>query len=255
MDFHCHVDLYPNPREVYAEAIRRNLFTWLVTTSPKAFVATSRALPVSQKVLISPGLHPELVGDRAGELDMLLAQIGPAKAVGEVGLDGSPKFRSSYAEQRAAFRATLARCASLGGRVLSIHSRQAATDVLAETQACPDAGVAVLHWFSGTKRELKVAANQGCWFSVGPAMLSAKSGYLAAGAMPRDRVVPESDGPFARVKGAPVMPWSMRSTAEILGPAWQMSIDDVYAKLQENSMRLIKLIDVSAASVSSGAFV
>ena len=93
MDFHCHLDLYPDAREVYCEAARRNAFTWLVTTSPKAFAATSRVLEPLPSVLITPGLHPEIAHERAAELELLLEQIAGVKAVGEVGLDGSPPLR------------------------------------------------------------------------------------------------------------------------------------------------------------------
>ena len=58
MDFHCHLDLYPNAREVFKEAAQKNEFTWLVTTSPKAFVATARVLTGAANVLVTPGLHP-----------------------------------------------------------------------------------------------------------------------------------------------------------------------------------------------------
>lgn len=129
MDFHCHLDLYPNARDVFAQAQERNEFTWLVTTSPRAFTATSRVLGGSDKVLITPGLHPEIVGGRHAELDMLLEQIRQVKAVGEVGLDGSKRFQASYDLQRSVFVAVVAQCAALGGRVLSIHSRQAVQDV------------------------------------------------------------------------------------------------------------------------------
>ncbi|EKS9795899.1 MULTISPECIES: hypothetical protein [Burkholderia] len=46
-------------------------------------------------MLITPGLHPELVEQRAGELPQLLKQIEKAMAIGEVGMDGSYRFKSS----------------------------------------------------------------------------------------------------------------------------------------------------------------
>ena len=75
MDFHCHLDLYPNAREVYKEACLRNTFTWLVTTSPKAFEATSRVLGASSNVLITPGLHPEIAQQKSGELGRVINQF------------------------------------------------------------------------------------------------------------------------------------------------------------------------------------
>jgi TatD DNase family protein len=242
MDFHCHLDLYPNAREVYMEACRRNRFTWLVTTSPKAFVATSRALKPSSTVLITPGLHPEIAHERAQELELLLEQIATVPAVGEVGLDGSSRFRATYDVQRKIFSAVIVRCESLGGRVLSIHSRQAVKDVLAELSLHPQFGTAVLHWFSGTVSELKAAEAQGCWFSVGPAMFNSNSGRALAAKLPRYRVVPESDGPFAKLEGQSIMPWSMGSTAALLAEAWRLPIDSAMNLLEENSIQLLKKI-------------
>lgn len=242
MDFHCHLDLYPGAREVYREAAKRNEFTWLVTTSPKAFAATSRALEPSPTVLITPGLHPEIAHERAAELDLLLEQIAGAKAVGEVGLDGSPRFKPHYGVQRRIFSAVIARCAEVGGRTLSIHSRRAVRDVLAELEQHPNFGTAVLHWFSGTPAELRAAAALGCWFSIGPAMFDSANGRALAVAMPRDRVVPESDGPFAKIAGKPVMPWSASQTAEGLASLWRLSTEETASALAQNGRALLRLI-------------
>jgi TatD DNase family protein len=239
MDFHCHLDLYPGAREVYREAARRNEFTWLVTTSPKAFVATSRALEPLPSVLITPGLHPEIAHERAVELDLLLEQIEGVKAVGEVGLDGSPRFKAHYEIQRRIFGAVIARCAELGGRTVNIHSRRAVREILAEFQRHPNFGTAVMHWFSGSLTELNAAAAHGCWFSIGPAMFDSANGRALAAAMPRDRVVPESDGPFAKVAGKPVMPWSALRTAECLAPLWGISPDEAAGALARNGQALL----------------
>ena len=121
MDFHCHLDLYPDARQVYAEALQRNEFVWLVTTSPKAFAATSRVLPTTQGLLVSPGLHPEVADKKSGELEMLLSQIETCAGVGEVGLDGSARYSQYFDLQQHIFKSVVQRCARLGGRVLSIH--------------------------------------------------------------------------------------------------------------------------------------
>lgn len=242
MDFHCHLDLFPSAKEVYREAADRNEFTWLVTTSPKAFTATSRALAASPKVLITPGLHPEIAHQRAAELGLLLEQIATVRAVGEVGLDGSPRFKAHYVVQRRIFRAVVARCAELGGRTLSIHSRRAVRDVLADLEQHPNFGTAVLHWFSGSSAELKAAAARGCWFSIGPAMFDSANGRSLAAAMPRDRVVPESDGPFAKVGGRSVMPWSADDTAKELSVLWGLQPSQTADVLSRNGRQLISLI-------------
>lgn len=241
MDFHCHLDLYPNAREVFAQAVERNMFTWLVTTSPRAFSATSKVLGGHENVLITPGLHPEIVHERYAELDTLIEQIKYISAVGEVGLDGSKRFKHSFDAQREVFTAVVAQCASVGGRVLSIHSRQAVRDVLATLDDHPG---------FGTAAELKSASDMGCWFSVGPAALNSASGKALAKKLPRDRVVPESDGPFAQVNGATVMPWSSGQTAELLAQAWDVPAGEVARTLELNARQLIGLIHGESPLVS-----
>lgn len=248
MDFHCHLDLYPGAREVYEEASRRNAFTWLVTTSPKAFAATSRVLEPSAKVLITPGLHPEIAHERETELDFLLEQIAAVPAVGEIGLDGSPRYKQHYETQRQIFRAVVARSAELGGRTLSIHSRRAVKDVLSELERHPGYGTAVLHWFSGTLQELEAAAAHGCWFSIGPAMFESANGRSLSANMPRDRVVPESDGPFAKVAGKTVMPWSSNDTARRLSVLWGLSSEATAKTLNSNGMALLKAMGATRAA-------
>ncbi|KAE9640170.1 Qat anti-phage system TatD family nuclease QatD [Pseudomonas sp. PB106] len=242
MDFHCHLDLYPNAREVFAQAVEKNMFTWLVTTSPRAFSATSKVLGGHENVLITPGLHPEIVHERYIELDTLIEQIKHVAAVGEVGLDGSKRFQHSYEAQHKVFTSVVAQCANVGGRVLSIHSRQAVRDVLAVLNDHPGFGTAVLHWFTGTAAELRSASEMGCWFSIGPAAFNSASGKALAKKLPRDRVVPESDGPFAQVNGATVMPWSAGQTAELLAQAWDIPVGEVIIGLELNARRLIGLI-------------
>jgi TatD DNase family protein len=83
-------------------------------------------------------------------------------------MGGTPQCRSSFNLQREVFDRILIRCADLGGRIMSIHSRQAGKEVLNALENHPQSGKAVLHWFSGSKRELERAIELGTWFSVGP---------------------------------------------------------------------------------------
>lgn len=42
IDTHCHLDLYPKPGTVIAEADKRGMFVIAVTTTPKAFLGNIR---------------------------------------------------------------------------------------------------------------------------------------------------------------------------------------------------------------------
>src|SRR5262249_39096461 len=101
----------------------------------------------------------------------------------------------------------------------------------------------VLHWFSGSARDLDRAINLGCWFSVGPAMLMGERGRALAARMPRDRVLTESDGPFAQVDRSPVMPWHVETAAYTLGTIWSLSSERTGQLLRDNLRTLIPELD------------
>ncbi|KAA8769433.1 Qat anti-phage system TatD family nuclease QatD [Burkholderia pseudomallei] len=239
MDLHCHLDLYPDALKLLPEVARRNQFTLVVTTSPRAWFATSRVLGGFENVKVALGLHPEIAERKANERDLLLSSVAHAPFIGEVGLDGSPRFRSSLPVQRAIFEAVIGECGLQGGRIISLHSRGAATEVLDVLERHPSAGKPILHWFSGTSRELQRAIELGCWFSVGPAMLSGARGRESLNKMPVDRVLPETDGPFATVNKAPLMPWQAEDIVPILTQVWREPADVVNAKLASNLARLL----------------
>jgi len=238
IDFHCHLDLFPNPREVVAECVRRKLYVLSVTTTPSAWDGTAALADGSPRIRTALGLHPQLAHERKRELDLFDRVLPQTHYVGEVGLDGSPESKPHWSAQVDVFEHILAACASGGGRVLSIHSRRAATAVLDRLEKFPNAGTFVLHWFSGNQRELGRAIELGCWFSVGPAMLAGERGRTLASKMPRDRILTESDGPFARVNDLALHPWEVETAIEALGNIWGVASDEASDILEGNLGRL-----------------
>lgn len=207
IDFHCHIDLYPDPQSVLKEVDARGTYVLAVTTTPKAWRGTKKLVGNRKRVRVALGLHPELVVQRHQEVPLLCGLLPEARYVGEIGIDGSSPHKDSLDLQKSVFDRILAECASLGGRVMTIHSRGAARAVLDALERHPNAGTPILHWFSGTMRELERAVEIGCWFSVGPTMLRSRKGRELAGAMPLDRMLTETDAPFARDGEHPLMPW------------------------------------------------
>jgi TatD DNase family protein len=223
IDFHCHLDLYKEPHTVAAECGRRGLYVLSVTTTPSAWCGTKALAGTNDRIRTAIGLHPQIAHERYTELSLFDAIVRQTRYVGEVGLDGSPELRPYWDMQVRVFNHILAQSASAGGRIISIHSRRAAKAVLDCLEKVPGAGVAVLHWFSGSVRELERAISLGCWFSIGPAMLISERGRILAARMPRDRVLTESDGPFAQVAGASAMPWQAGDAATELARIWGVS--------------------------------
>lgn len=234
IDFHCHLDLYPDPILAAREAARSGVYVLSVTTTPKAWRKTAALTSGAVRIRTALGFHPQVAHERHGELPLFETLLPEADYVGEVGLDGAPEFGRHAEVQRKVFRTVLKASAMAGGRVMTIHSRHAAADVLGELRSRPDAGLPILHWFSGTKAELREAIDQGCWFSVGPAMLRSAKGRALAAAMPHDRVLTETDGPFAEVGGRPLVPMDAMLAVVGLGETWRMPLNDVKQRLADN---------------------
>lgn len=242
IDFHCHLDLYPDPHAILGEVVRRGCSVLAVTTTPLAIGGTKRLIGSAPHVRVGLGLHPELVATRAAEVERFCELLVSADFVGEIGLDGSPPHRASLASQRDVFRTILKRSASLGGRVMSVHSRGAAGNVIEDLQRFGGSSIPVLHWFSGSLRELESAVRSGCWFSVGPAMLKTEKGRNLTRRMPADRVLTETDGPFTRRGNSPLFPWDVVDAETALAKLWAVDQSRARARIRENLGMLMKRV-------------
>ncbi len=99
-----------------------------------------------------------------------------------------------------------------------------------------------MHWFSGTKAQLDRAVAMGCWFSVGPSMTRSRKDAALLAAMPRDRVLTETDGPFARSRGRPLVPGEVSDAVEVCAEAWRLPAAGAQA-----------VLDADLRSLSAGA--
>lgn len=234
IDFHCHLDLYPDPEREVREADAARVYVLSVTTTPRAWVRTAQLARGHKRIRTALGLHPQLAYERSGELGLFEELLPRSRYVGEIGLDGGPEHRAHGAVQAKVFDTVLRLCSRNGGRVMSIHSRRAVDDVLDHLAHTPDAGTPILHWFSGTAAQLRRAADMGCWFSVGPAMLRGEKGRSLASAMPAARVLTETDGPFASGPSGALRPADAMQAVRQLAAIWQMPADEARTRLLDN---------------------
>lgn len=241
IDFHCHLDLYPNARSLVTQVAERNRFTLVVTTSPRAWQATSQVFAGYENIKIALGLHPEIVARKAGECELLISYVSRAEFIGEVGLDGSLQHRHTQEQQESILEAVLSECERCKGRILSLHSRNAAGRVLDQIERHCRASVPVLHWFSGTIEETRRAVAMGCWFSVGPAMLSGAKGRRIVRELPKNRILPETDGPFAKNGSTPLMPWEATSIAGTVAGIWIVTEEAVRNQFESNLEILLRM--------------
>lgn len=90
VDFHCHLDLYPDHQAAVRGSEEAGVFTLAVTTTPRAWSRNQELTQGMRHVRAALGLHPQLVAERASELPLWEAHLGEARYVGEVGLDADP---------------------------------------------------------------------------------------------------------------------------------------------------------------------
>lgn len=237
IDFHCHLDLFPDPVSVANRCDKKGIYVLSVTTTPKAWHGTKELERFRIKTAL--GLHPQIAHERKSELAIFDRLLEEATYIGEIGLDGAPEFKEHWNDQLSVFRHILAACGEAGGRIMSIHSRRASRPILNELQVNSAAGIPVLHWFSGSMRDLEHAIEIGCWFSIGPAMLQSNKGRNLAKHMPRNRILTESDGPFARLSERALLPWDVVMATRELAAIWGVTYEETAAQLNTNLKNLV----------------
>lgn len=239
VDFHCHLDLYPEPLITAARCAKEDTFVLSVTTTPKAWQGTAALAHSSTRIKTALGLHPQLAHQRSSELAMFDALLPKTRYVGEVGLDASAPFKPYLNEQKRVFEHVLSSSSKAGGRILSIHSLRSCTAVLDVLSRHPGAGIPVFHWFTGSVAELDRAIAMGCWFSVGPTMLTSRRGAEAACRMPRNRVITETDGPFGQLHRRSLQPGEVQGAIGVLAQSWKMSELEASSTVLESFRTLV----------------
>lgn len=192
------------------------------------------------------GVHPE---DALGLPDDWLDQVEAmthhpkVKAVGEIGLDyywqEVPRDL-----QKKVFRAQLALAQRLDMPVI-VHDREAHGDTLDILEEFPQAR-GVLHCFSGSPEMARALAKKGWYFGFdGPVTYkNARKSLEAAAAVPRDRLLLETDSPYlspvplrGRRNDSRSLPYIAQRLAEVL----DMEPETLAALCLENGKRLFGL--------------
>ena len=220
IDAHFHLDLHPKPAELAANMQSRGIKAIAVTNAPSVFHYTYQLSQKYDAILPAVGLHPELALERREELPVLRDWLRKTRFVGEVGLDYVTKDQRNRNVQRSVFQSILSACAEFGDKIVTVHSRRSSSDVIA---AIGDnyPGRIILHWYSGSVRDLEKAIEYGFYFSVNYAMLESRRGCDLIRRVPYERILIETDGPFVNVGSAPAtslhLPEILRSLANLMG--------------------------------------
>ena len=250
VDFHCHLDLYPDHKAAIARAEAARIYTLAVTTTPKAWPRNHEFTRHTHYVHAALGLHPQLVPDRAGELSLWEQYLPETQFVGEVGLDAGPRFYKSLDVQVQVFRRILERCAEAGGKILTVHSVRSVPTVLDMVKRYypKNRGAVVLHWFTGSKRDARRAVALGCYFSVNGEMTRSEKGRALIAELPSDRILTETDGPFTEIAGQPAEPASVQTTIGAIARVRNVAADAIQDTVRTNLRALLLHVSQRPAS-------
>ncbi len=70
-------------------------------------------------------------------------------------------------------------------------------------------------------------------------MLRGEKGRALAARMPRERVLTESDGPFARNGTQPLFPWDVNLAIERLAAIWELDSQKAAGVVKSNFKQLV----------------
>jgi len=237
LDCHCHLDLYSKPSAVARRAEAAGAFTVCVSNLPSAYQHSRPYVAGHPKVRLALGLHPLLAEQHLSERTAFEAFADQTSFIGEVGLDFSPEGKATEDIQTESFAFVL-RVLGHKPKFVSIHSRRAEARVLEMLREAKRTS-AVFHWYSGPLAVLRNAVADGHYFSINPAMSRTPSGHKIIAAIPKDRILTETDGPFVTVGRRQAEPPDVILVEEYLGHLWQRPALEVRQMVADNFRRIM----------------
>jgi len=235
-DTHSHLDLMPNLNDTICAIESKRIYTIGVTNLPVLFTNFSRKIN-SKYIKPALGFHPELIERYQKYIPEMWNLLPEARYIGEVGLDfkvakGSKEIQIRFFEE------LISRCNSLGGKILTVHSRSSEADVV-KIIGDNFNGRVILHWYSGSMTVQDKAVENGAFFSINYAMTNSTAGQKIIANIPLERLLLESDSPFIRINKAPFSTLDIYLVVTRLAEIKKISYIDMLSILCSNFKKLI----------------
>lgn len=246
VDTHCHLDQYQDPARVLEDARRQRIVVVAVTETPSDFQRQLALMGDDNFLRPALGLHPMRAARMSGnEVERFFAALPQTDYIGEIGIDRSREGKATEARQIQLFERVLAE-PRIKTKVLSIHSRGAAKEVVERMEQA--SAVGILHWYSGSVSVAERALDAGLYFSINPAMVRSKGGQRLLQLLPTHRVLTETDGPYSRVGSRGSMPTDVPLVIQALASLWDVSEAQAADVVVNNLARLHSYVTTSQNS-------
>jgi TatD DNase family protein len=215
------------------------------STDAKDIGQSVRLAETNQKVYAAVGIHPHTAGDyspRVKEEIIKLAKSKKVVAIGEIGLDFHYDFCPRDVQQKT-FAAQIELAKSLNLPIV-VHSREASEATYDMLCDCGARGE--LHCFSGSAEMAERYLAKGFYIAFGGSLTfkNAAKVVRAAGAVPLDRLLIETDCPYLApepMRGRTNQPAYVRYVAEKLSEIKGVPAEQIAKATRENAMRLFNI--------------
>ncbi len=149
----------------------------------------------SNLVLPFIGIHPECAHDNLENMISLIEDNHThLSGIGEIGLDPTYVNNPDDAKRQRHVFETLLSYGEKFNKPVSIHSRKSLDDVF-EIMTSYSTKHALLHWFDGSKKQLRKAMDMGFFVSYGPVMVYANDKQTLVSVTDESKILVETDGP------------------------------------------------------------
>lgn len=236
-DTHAHLDLSTNFNEEVNSIEKLKIYTIAVTNLPPLYIKFKSRVE-SKYIKPALGFHPELIEKYQKYIPQMWSLLYEAKYIGEVGLDYKAAINSK-AIQLSFFESLIHKCNDLGGKILTIHSRNSVDDVLSIIGGGFNSKF-ILHWYSGNLKNIDVAVANGAYFSINNAMFNSNNGLKIINHIPTDRLLLESDYPFVMNKNkTPFRVTDISETINNLAKLRNKDYDEMLKILNTNFRKIL----------------
>ena len=255
IDSHCHLS-FPELRAQLPELLAAMASAQVqqaicICTTLEEFPDVLALAEAHPQLYATVGVHPDNEGVREPSTDDLvtLAQHPKVLAIGETGLDYYRLNGRSVADmawQRERFRAHI-RAAKATDKPLVVHTRSSSADtlaVLAEEGAGAVRGV--FHCFTEDLATAQAAVDMGFHISFSGILTfrNAQAVRDVAAALPRDRVLIETDSPYLApvpYRGKVNNPSYVPHVAQALADLWSVPLEEVAQTTSANTRSLFRM--------------
>lgn len=194
IDTHCHFDMMPRPDKFISEAEKKGTILLGMTNLPSHFKMGFPHVKPFKNIRLALGFHPQAASERIEELSLFDELIDQTSYIGEIGLDFSVDFSDSREIQLSVLRHILHSLQNKK-KIISVHSRKAEKELLDLLIEYRISNV-IFHWYSGPLNLIPQIIERDYYFSINEAMTLSVNGRKIISAIPRDRILTESDAPY-----------------------------------------------------------